>query len=467
MDSDTILCQLEGIVGSGYVTDDPAELWCYTGNLLPTTPQYVVRPGTVAEVAKVVKLATEHLLPIIPRGLATRNSPRRPGVHPTTQGGLILETTRLKGIREIDEPAMTVTAEAGVTMAELANKLASQGLRVVEGSVTPYCATVGALTGVGPGLRKYGRREQHILDIEVVLGNGEVIHTAGADGGQTALTALLIASQGIACLGVITAVTYRMFTLPESLDYLDFEFLETSGTIRFLQDIDRAGVAHLPTVFQVNAWPEAVLRLYANMPWVRSQNEEMKKLLDRFPPFPADIVGVILEGTRDHVDVERNAITSLAIQAGGRSVGPEPIRDYYVNRNWTGNTKCHEDASRHTTSWAEPFFLCPIERYGEAKALAEQVAHECGFDVGERFWARGSLRSGSMGYTVCVTFDDTVPDERKRANRFVEGVLASASHFRKNMQEEASSKVGGRVISSLKAELDPLGLMFPGILYLD
>jgi hypothetical protein len=72
-----------------------------------------------------------------------------------------------------------------------------------------------------------------------------------------------------------------------------------------------------------------------------------------------------------------------------------------------------------------------------------------------------------MGYTVCVTFDDTVPDERQRANRFVEGVLASAAHFRKNMQEEASSKVGGRVISSLKAELDPLGLMFPGILYLD
>jgi hypothetical protein len=148
-------------------------------------------------------------------------------------------------------------------------------------------------------------------------------------------------------------------------------------------------------------------------------------------------------------------------------VGPEPIRDYYVNRNWTGNTKCHEDASCRTTSWAEPFFLCPSEGYGEAKALAERAADECGFEVGERFWARGSLRMGSMGYTVCVTFDDTVPEERERANRFVEGVLASSAVLGKGVQDDASSRVGNDVVSGLKAALDPLGLMFPGILFLD
>src|SRR3989304_4895574 len=118
MDSEKVLERLASIVGPGYATDDPGELWCYTGNLLPTSPQFVVRPGTVA----------------------------------------------------------AVPAEAGVAMAERANRLAPKGLRVIEGSVAPYCATVGALTGVGPGLRKYGRREQQILDIEVVLSTGEVIH---------------------------------------------------------------------------------------------------------------------------------------------------------------------------------------------------------------------------------------------------------------------------------------------------
>jgi FAD/FMN-containing dehydrogenase len=382
-------------------------------------------------------------------------------------GGLVLETNRLKVIRQIDESSMTVTAEAGVTMAELANQLAPKGLRVIEGSVAPYCATVGALTGVGPGLRKYGRREQQILDIEVVLSTGEVIHTAGADGAGADLTTLFVASQGLACLGVITAVSYRMFPLPESLDYLDFTFLETSSTVGFLRTIDQAGITHLPGVFQVNVWPEAVFRLYANMPWVRIQNEDFRRLMDRFPPFPRDVVGVILEGTKAHVDVEREAITKLAHLCGGDAVGPEPIRDYYVNRNWTGNTKCHEDASRRTTSWAEPFFLCPIGQYGDAKAAAERVAEECGFGVGERYWARGTLRIGSLGYTVCVTFDDTDPAERQRATRFVEGVLAAARDLRPTTRDDASAQTSEGVLAELKKTLDPQGLMFPGVLFLD
>jgi FAD/FMN-containing dehydrogenase len=466
-DTSAICRHLESIVGPQYATDDPAELWCYTGNLLPRHPQLVVRPANVEEVVAVVEVAAEAGLPIIPRGLATRSTPRQPGVYPPIEGGLILETNRLKRIRQIDQRAMLVTAEAGVTMAELANRLAPLGCRVVEGTMAPFCATVGSLTGVGPGLRKYGRRERQIVDVEVVLSSGQVIHTANVEGQGLDLTPVFVAAQGLACLGVVTAVTYRLHVLPERFEYLDFEFDQTADAVRFLLELDRSGPAQLPALFQVNVWPEAVFRLYARMPWVREQSDDYRRLLDRYPPFPADVVGIILEGTEDQVTLQRSVVEGTAAECGGVPAGPEPIRDYFVNRNWTGNTKCHEDVSRRTTSWAEPFFLCAIEDYPQAKAIAERAAAACGFEIGERFWARGTLRDGLLGYTSCVTFDDTEPVERERASAFVESVLREAAAVRPLPPDAVSDRVSRDVLRGLKERLDPLGIMNPGALYMD
>jgi FAD/FMN-containing dehydrogenase len=467
MNGEAIIDHLRDIVGPDYVTNDPAELWCYSGNLLPKNPQFVVRPADVQEIVEVVKLAVEARLPIIPRGFATRSTPRRPGKYPTTEGGLILEMDRLKRIRHIDQVSRTVTAESGVTIAELANHLAPMGWRVIEGTMTPYCATVGSLTGVGPGLWKYGKREEHILDIEVVLSSGDVIRTSAADGAGVDLTELFIACQGLACLGVITAVTYRMHSIPETFDYLNFEFMRTSDTIEFLLKIDHSGLVDLPGIFQVNVYPEAVFHMYSKMPWIRDQNVEFSELLERYPPFPADVVGIILEGTEEQVALERERIKILAGSSRGEFVGPEPVRDYYANRNWTGNTKCHEDVSCSTTSWTEPFFLCDIPSYEMAKKIVENAARENGFAMGERFWARGTLRKGLLGYTACVTFDDTDQDERDRADAFVRNTLATVKEVGLMKANAVSSNIHVELLREIKKFFDPHDVVYPGILFLD
>lgn len=468
MNNTSAICRrLKSIVGSQYVTDEPAELWCYTGNLLPRNPELVVRPGSVEQLQAVVEVVVGAGLSVIPRGLATRSTPRRPGVYPATEGGVILETNRLKSIRRIDRSGMLVTAEAGVTMAELANHLAPLGYRVIEGTMAPFCATVGSLTGVGPGLRKYGRREQQILDIEMVLSSGQVVHTANVEGYDMNLTPVLVAAQGFECLGVVTAVTYRLHMLPERFEYLNFEFDRTTNTVRFLLELDRSVAVQLPGLFQVNVWPEAVFRLYARMPWVYRQSDDYRRLLGRYPPFPADVVGVILEGQEDQVVLQKTMLEEMAKECGGIAAGSEPTRDYFVNRNWTGNTKCHEDVSRRTTSWAEPFFLCAVEDYPKAKSIAESVAAACGFEIGERFWARGTLRSGLMGYTSCVTFDDTEVKERERAAAFVEKVLLEAAAVQPLSANTASDRLSRDVLRALKELLDPGGMMYPGALYMD
>ncbi len=468
MDHDPILTRLRAIVGDRYVSIDPAELWCYTGNMLPVNPQAVVLPGNVDQVVKVIQLATETRTPVIPRGFATRNTPRRPGVHPKTEGGWILETTRLKAIREINLDNMSVTAEAGVTMAQLCNHLAPLGYRVIEGSMASYCATVGALTGVGPGLRKYGRRETQILDIEAIVTGGKIIHTAESEGKGFNLTSVFCGSQGLACLGVTTAVTYQMNALPEALEYLNFEFKNTTDTVWFLTAIDQASPTNYPGIFQVNVWPQEVFKLYANMPWIKNQNSDWRRLLSRYPPFPNDIVGIIIEGNKDQVDAECHSILKIAAKHHGIFVGPEPIRDYFVDRNWNGNTKCHEDVARQTTSWTEPFFLCRIKDYSLVKELVVRVAEECGFNIGERFWARATLRKGWIGFTVCVTFDDTDQSDRTRAVDFVDQSLQRATEAGFiSSGRNLPGAVSDAVLHSIKEELDPLGIMFPGIFYLD
>jgi hypothetical protein len=258
-----------------------------------------------------------------------------------------------------------------------------------------------------------------------------------------------------------------MYSLPESLDYLNFEFAETIDTIEFLLRIDRFGFVNLPGIFQVNIYPEEVFQMYSKMAWIRNQNKDFYKLLERYPPYPADVVGIIIEGMKDQIASERKKIMAMAEGCNGEFIGPEPMRDYYVNKNWTGNTKCHEDVSRQTTSWAEPFFLCSIEDYGNAKEIVEAAAVECGFEIGERFWARGTLRNGLLGYTACVTFDDTQPSERDRANRFVDSVLQEVAEMNIDEKSEVSIQFHQDVLNGLKQVFDPQNIMYPGILYLD
>jgi hypothetical protein len=111
--------------------------------------------------------------------------------------------------------------------------------------------------------------------------------------------------------------------------------------------------------------------------------------------------------------------------------------------------------------------LCDIEDYEKAKQIVEMAAVETGFEVGERFWARGTLRNGVLGYTACVTFDDTQPSERDRANRFVDRVLQEVTEMDIGEKSEVSIQFHQDVLNGLKQVFDPQNIMYPGILYLD
>ena len=470
----TVKKQLKDVVGSKYFSDKEYELWCYSGNMLPKDPLCVVRPAHVEDIARITQIANKENIPLIPRGLASRAVTGGEGTFPPTTGGIIIDFTRMNRIREISEDTMTVTVEAGATMAEVNTALAPRGFRVIEGTLCPYCATVGSLIGYGPGDFKYGPRTEQVMDIEVVLSDGRVLltGTAGLGWGHMAkyhgldLTGLFLETRGT--LGLVTAVTFAMYPLPEYTDYHTYAFKETESLVKFISKIQRESITHLPALYELYMWTEATFKLYKNRPQIINQNQSWESLMNRFPPYPSDVIGITLEGMKDQIDSQVKMLDEFAEKLGGENIGPEPARDHYVDRNWEGNTKYCEDAMGQSTSWAEPGFRCRTDQYKLFRDLTEQIAVKCGFEVGKNYWRGARVGARTISNFPVVTFDDTNPEQKAAAQKFHKSVFDAVLHYGGMRSVGAvfgnlQSSIPYEISKGIKKLLDPKNIMFSGL----
>jgi FAD/FMN-containing dehydrogenase len=229
MDKQVVLERLAGIVGPDYVTDERFILMTYTrdfGTQPPSWPVFVVKPGTVDEVAAVLRLANELKIPVSPRG---GGSAQEGGC--LSEGGIVLETIRFDHIVEIDEDAGTVTAETGLTFVKLMAVLEERGWKI---GIAPSGAMAGTIgghvsrPGVGWGNVKYVTQGNQVLGLKVVLPSGEIMETGtaavpaadsyfryclGPD-----LAGMFIGAEG--AFGVAIEATLRIYPWPEKI-YLE------------------------------------------------------------------------------------------------------------------------------------------------------------------------------------------------------------------------------------------------------
>ncbi len=468
---DLTLKELELIVGSRYVSDSPLEIYANLLSVSPDREVYVVRPGSTKEVSQVVRLANEKGLRVIPRGMGTRSS-ASPLSH--TVSGILLDMTRMRLVRNVDPGTMTVTVEAGISIAKLNTVLASKDLRVIEGTLCPFCATAGDTMGYGPGENKYGPRQEQILDLEVVLPSGEVLQTgtAGMGSGHLSkylgpdLTGLFLEANG--SLGVVTAVTYKMYRLPEALDYANYAFEETGDLVNFMLSLMREGVVHLPSLYELYFWPAETFKLWEGLPQIRNQNKDFKAMFDTWGgKYPRDVIGIVFEGKERQVAYERRLTSQLADDCGSTGdVGPEPIRDHYIDRNWDGNTKAHEDFAGTATSWAEPIFRCRVDQYPAAREVTLTAAEANGFLAGKSYWRGARLGLRTVSNYPCIMYDASDEDAVMRARSYYKTVLNEAMKMGCYRSVETQLAVeedstAFDLMRRLKKMLDPNGVMAP------
>lgn len=197
-------------------------------------PDIVILPKTTDEVSKILKIANNEGIPVIPRGGGSGAS----GGTLPLEGGILLDLTSWKDIVEVDKGNMQVFLRPGVIHSDLNQHLEPYGLFFPpDPGSSKMCTIGGMVANNSSGLRavKYGNTGSYVLGLEVVLPSGEIIETGGV--GSRALksvsgldlTSLFVGSEGI--LGVITMIRLKVMPKPpcQGLVMAVFDSLEKAG----------------------------------------------------------------------------------------------------------------------------------------------------------------------------------------------------------------------------------------------
>jgi len=174
---DTVLTSLVKIAGEKYVSNHPEELWYYSrdpGLTYPHPPDYVVAPRTVEQIQKIVVLANEQKIPIVPMG----NGMALTGLVVPRRGGIVLDMKKMNRILEVNEKGRYVIVEGGTSQGMLKAYL-EKNFPHLRHSVpdAPPVTTIAAnvsLHGQGRLTQQYGFNSEMVTGLEVVLPTGEV-----------------------------------------------------------------------------------------------------------------------------------------------------------------------------------------------------------------------------------------------------------------------------------------------------
>lgn len=205
-------------------------------------PQVVVRPRSTGEVAAVVGLCAQHRVALTPIGALTGLS----GGALSVFGGVGLAMDRMDAIEAIDEQNLQVTVQPGVITQVLQEAVAAKGLYYPPDPGSRGSCTIGgnlAENAGGPHAVKYGVTRDFVLNLQLVLPNGEVIWT-GANTLKNAtgydLTRLIVGSEGT--LGIITKAVLRLIPLPKEARLMLVPFRDAQRAIAAVAAIFRAGI---------------------------------------------------------------------------------------------------------------------------------------------------------------------------------------------------------------------------------
>jgi glycolate oxidase len=223
-------------------------------------PEVVVKPADTNAVAALMKICDSHNIPVTPRGGGTGLS----GAALPIYGGVLLSMEKFKSIIEIDIENLQATVEPGVITEDFMNAAAEKGLLYpVDPSSKGSCFIGGNVAhgSGGPRVVKYGTIREYILNLEVVLPNGEVIWT-GANTLKYAsgynLTQLMIGSEGT--LGVVTKIVTKLIPKPQQSVVMLGSFAENEKACAAVSAIFRAGITPSALEFMERKGVEWVIK---------------------------------------------------------------------------------------------------------------------------------------------------------------------------------------------------------------
>ena len=386
--------ELREIVGDAALVWRPSELKVYECDgwtIEKSRPDLLVMPRTTAEVSAVLKALHKRKVAFVPRGAGTGLS----GGALPLQAPVMICTSRMNRILSIDLSNRRAEVESGVVNLHVSNAVKADGYFYAPDPSSQMACTIGgniAENSGGPHTLKYGVTTNHVLGVELVLPDGEIVELGGATEDRLGydLLGAVIGAEGTA--GIVTRATLKLMREPQSRQTL----------LGIFPDVDSATRAVSATI-AAGTIPGAI--------------EMMDRLIIRAVeaafhlglPDDAEAVLIIeLDGLEAGMSERLERVCELVRGCGASEI--RIARDEAERANiWKGRKRAFGAVGRLASNYATQDGVVPRTRLPEILRQIAAIAQRQHLRIGNVFHA------GDGNIHPIVLYDERDPDEVRRA----------------------------------------------------
>jgi glycolate oxidase len=368
-------------------------LYEYDGSIEHGTPECVVFPRTTEEISRIVRLAHQHNLAIVPRGAGTGLS----GGSIARTGGIVLAFARMNRILELDIENERAVVQPGVVNLDLTNAASKHGYYFAPDPSSQKACTIGgnvAENSGGPHTLSLGITVNHVTGMTVVLpdDNGTVLKlgskcasTPGYD-----LTGFFVGNEGT--LGIVTEVVVKLTRLPEKAATLlaIFNTIECAG--KTVEAITREGIT--PAALEMlDGWTLRTVEAATHA---------------GYPLDSGAVLLIELEGLTEAVVEQIDAVERVCLATGAREVR-RAKDDKERMLLWAGRKNAFGAIGRVSPSYYVQDGVIPRTKLAETLRYIEEVSSRYGLIIGNIFHA------GDGNLHPLILFDVRDPRQTARA----------------------------------------------------
>jgi glycolate oxidase len=419
--------ELEGVVGPGGVLSEPDELLVYESDgltLFRALADFVVFPTSAEQVSAVVRIAGREGLPFVARGAGTGLS----GGCLPAEGGIVLSLMRMNRVLEVDYDNQIAVVEPGLVNLHLSWAVGPHGFYYAPDPSSQQACTIGgniANNSGGPHTLKYGVTVNHVLGLEVVMPDGEIVWLGGRTREALGydLVGVFVGSEGT--FGIATKIVVRILRKPAAV----------KTVLAVFDQIDQASAA-VSAIIARGLVPAAMEMI---------DQLTIQAVEDAFGcGYPRDAAAALLieiDGLAAGLDIQTEHIVAACRESGAREVraaADEAERQLL----WKGRKSAFGAYGRISPAYMVMDGVIPRTRLPQVLARVNEIVAAHGLRVGNVFHA------GDGNLHPNILYDPRVPGEEAR-------VVAAGAAIMKVCAEVGGSISGEHGIGLEKADFMP------------
>lgn len=387
---------LHAILRPDQVLHEPEELLVYESDgltLLRGRPLAVVLPETTDEVVSVVRLLAQSGIPFVARGAGTGLS----GGAYAERGSVIIGLARMSRILRIDYQNRLAVVQPGLINLNLMRAVEHEGFYYAPDPSSQMSCTIGgnvAENSGGPHCLKHGMTTTHILALEVVLPDGELVNlgSGGSDTPGYNLVGMFVGSEGM--FGIATAITVRLTRIPQAVKTMLADFMSVEGASRAVSAIIAARILPAALEMMDHATVAAV---------------EASVLAAGLPADAAAVLIIELDGVAAGLDGEVTRVAEICRREGARQVRVARDADERL-KIWAGRKGAFGAMGRISPDLMVQDAVIPRSKLPEVLPEVYRIAERHRLRIANVFHA------GDGNLHPNINFDSRDADEVRRLN---------------------------------------------------